>query len=270
MKLPDVRSLATLACLASVAFPSLASAQDETLVYRETFSTTVRATYASMGWSFYYNNATATPPVARNGATATTSTAVSEGLHNSLSSSTNVGQAVTAGNATNGVAFFNTTGGTNYFGFTEEYDGTGGVITTSNLSKIAFLNQSETAWDMRAAIRVDDNWYVTDAKAGYMTPGTFDQNAVWIEFDNLSNITWTALNFEPGVALAPGDTGIVLASGATVTAFGFFGSYAGAPVASTSNRIDDFSVHTIPEPSSFAAFAGLGALGMVMSRRRRK
>lgn len=38
---------------------------------------------------------------------------------------------------------------------------------------------------------------------------------------------------------------------------------------STFLNVDDFTVAAIPEPSSFAALAGLGALGLVVSRRRR-
>ncbi len=252
------RTLAAAACLAAVAFPSFSSAQE--LVYRETFGTTTRATYASMGWSFRYNNATGT---ARDGSTATTATAVSEGAHSPLSVGTNVGQTQTSNSATNGLAFFNTTGGFNYFGYTSEYDGTNGPLTTSNIHSITYLNQSETEWQMRAAIQVNDSWYVTDAQAGYTVSGTFDQGAALLTFD-LTSTSWTALSFVAGSVLELGATNQVLPTG-TITAFGFFGTGG-----TSSNRIDDFSVYVIPEPSTFAAFAGLGALGVAATRRRRK
>lgn len=62
---------------------------------------------------------------------------------------------------------------------------------------------------------------------------------------------------------------------ATATGSGYFaGVRSRLPVPSlaaspTTIQVDSFSVGAIPEPSSFAAIAGLGALGGVASRRRR-
>lgn len=69
------------------------------------------------------------------------------------------------------------------------------------------------------------------------------------------------------------DTGSVTITGidSNIT-FRLFGT--GASSAAGSFRIDDFSVSgslsAVPEPASFAAFLGLGALGLVATRRRGK
>ncbi len=270
------RALA-LALACSAALPCAAIAQDDTIAYRETFgnSTGANISYGAVGWSFYWNQGgTSTtagtavnrtnPGTAGNPGTLT-GTAITNSAHSPLSTATNIGQDQVSQSATNGLGFYNATDATVYFGFTEEYNGSFGTITSSNLSSISFINSSVNAWNHRAAVRVGDDWFVTEAQPGYVTSNTFQTDVQILTFSNLSNASWVGLNFTPGAALGLGAPIAELPAG-TITAFGFYSTDG----TGASSRVDDFTVTiSIPEPSAFAAVAGLGVLGLAALRRRR-
>ena len=263
---------------AAAALTSVASAQS--IVYRETFSNTGNAnvSYGNIGWNLYWN---------QSGTSTTAGTAVNRtnpgttGNPGNLTgaavnftavagaATTNIGQQQ-AGSGT-GFAFVGATDVTAAFAFTTEYNGTS-AITTSNIQSISFVQGNSAAATFRAAVQVGGTWYVTASQSGNtMTAAQFAGTlnpyvagqGVALTFD-LTSASWSALDFTPGSALSVGAS-TTLPTG-TVTAFGYFVTMAGG----TTVRVDDFSVSVIPEPSSFAALAGLAGLGMAASRRRRR
>ena len=120
---------------------------------------------------------------------------------------------------------------------------------------------------IRFAIQVGDDWYVsantfTATGQTQASPGTLTVNfatELWLGI-SVSSTTLTA---------TPSGTAAALATG-TVNGFGFYGDAGTAQGATQDLRMDDFavSVTAIPEPSSYAALVGLGALGLVAFRRR--
>lgn len=259
--------LLAVACLAAVTLPCFASAQ--TTVYRETFANTSgsNATYASVGWSWYWNTTTTT---AVNRSAQTTGSAVGTGTP-AGTASTNVGQ--TAGGAASGFGFFGGTNVTAHFGFTTEYNGAS--PQTSDLSAISFVQGNSAAIDFRVALRVNngtgDAWYVSASQAGttVATGADFLATPVKLTFADFSSANWSALNFSPTSPLAMSIGASGLLPTGTITGFGI---YATTAVSGATGRMDDFTVavSAIPEPSTFSALAGLGVLGLAASRRRRR
>ncbi len=119
----------------------------------------------------------------------------------------------------------------------------------------------------RAAVEIDDNWYVSDEAftgPNNGSSGTFGANATEMSLD-FELATWRSLDFTPDAALgSPG--GFVTLPGGDITAFGLYGSY---------NRtmwFDTFTIEAaiIPEPSQFAlALVGFITLIGLRPRRRR-
>lgn len=252
------KSLIAAACLAAVAFPSLASAQ-ATVVYLETFGTPAGAngTFGSVGWSWYSSAA------ATNRTNSTTGTAVNPTAPTNTATA-NIGQAAAVADG-NGYGFFNSSA-TSHFGFTTEYNGAT-PLTTASISEVSFVQGNAVAYQFRVAIQTGGNWYVTTtALAGTVADqATFTSAPTKLTFSGLNTASWSALSFTAGSALSIGSAA-TLPGNSTITGFGL---YATTGTAGT-GRFDDFTVTAIPEPSTFAALAGLGVLGLAASRRRRQ
>lgn len=83
-----------------------------------------------------------------------------------------------------------------------------------------------------------------------------------------SESLWRPFEFDPGTSIGLTEDPLVSYSSfaSDITAFGFFGDIR----ASTTHRIDNYTVSgVIPEPSTYAAILGLGALVFVLFRRRK-
>ncbi len=274
---PHLPKLLLVGGAAAASLASVASAQS--IAYLETFgNSTSNASYGSVGWNLYWNQSgtgtTAGTAVNRTnpGTTGNPGTLTGAAVNFTAvagAATANIGQEQ-PGSGT-GFAFVGATNVTAAFAFTTEYNGAS-AITTSNIQSISFVQGNSAAATFRAAVQVGGTWYVTASQSGNtMTAAQFAGSldpyvagqGVALTFD-LTSASWSALNFTPGSALSVG-TSATLPTG-TVTAFGYFVTMAGG----TTVRVDDFSVSVIPEPSSFAALAGLAGLGMAASRRRRR
>jgi PEP-CTERM motif len=82
-----------------------------------------------------------------------------------------------------------------------------------------------------------------------------------------ADVSFSASFYTTGGTLI-GNFGALTDTSAAVVGGGQVGIRMGS-IASHTGRLDNFSITAIPEPSSFAAFAGLGVLGLTASRRRR-
>jgi|GEM_PF-2707904 PEP-CTERM putative exosortase interaction domain len=267
------RPLLATVCVAAAALPCVASAQ--TTAYLETFHNTLpsgNANYQTVGWSLYWNQG-ANIAQNRTNPSPNTGSAISR-THVEDSATSNMGQDQPGGEG--GLAFVGSSNVTEAFAFTTEYNNAFGPITTDNIHSVSFLQGNNNETTFRVALRINESWFVTEAQQGDVMSGddftgntsgenyTGEKSAVKLTFD-LTSESWSTLNFTSGSALSVGST-TTLPSG-TVTAFGFFVTLTNGGTI----RVDDFTVmvSTIPEPSTFAALAGLGALGLAATRRRR-
>lgn len=135
------------------------------------------------------------------------------------------------------------------------------------------MGNSATNVGVRVLVQVGGSWYATSqlfTNASTYTASTF---AASIDADTTKSFTfstaganWRAVTLTPGTALSVGASALAspLASD-SITGIGFFIDGQGGQAA----RIDNLVVTAIPEPSSFAALCGFGAVCAAALRRRR-
>jgi len=128
--------------------------------------------------------------------------------------------------------------------------------------KFTMRHNSNRADDVRAAIEIGGDWYVSDAV-------TISAHAGWAGAQlwvvEATNTTWYSLAFTPGTTMAIGASTTLPDTG-TVGGFGF---YVDALAASDSIRYDNYMIQAdaIPEPATLGLFAG--AFGLMVFIRRR-
>src|SRR5690606_36527019 len=110
-------------------------------------------------------------------------------------------------NAGHGNGWLNWGGGQTptVFAFANPSDYTGSTtITTSNISEISFVQGNTAAINFRAAVLIDEVWYVSASKAGTVVDAGADflANPVKVSFTDFSSATWSVLSFTPGSALS--------------------------------------------------------------------
>jgi len=151
------------------------------------------------------------------------------------------------------------------FQFTEEYSFS--LDTMSELQFSARTNHSSGGLshlgeNIRAAVRVGSDWYVSDTDFTIKEGGwsLTNPDATWnIDADS---VNWYSLTFDPGVAMGVGSQ-VALPTTGTVTAFGF---YADAQAYNRAIRMDNYKISAVPEPATIA----LLAMGMLAVLKRRK
>lgn len=158
-----------------------------------------------------------------------------------------------AGNTSGGTAWdggpvnsnpLNTTNGDGGFFYAYAHTGNDSFIHTAEYPfdlalwknlKFTMRHNSNRADDVRAAIEIDGNWYVSDAV-------TIQANAGWASAKmwevDAGTVTWYALDFSPGTAMAIGSSTNLPTLG-TVDGFGF---YVGAQAAAASIRYDNYMI----------------------------
>lgn len=166
-----------------------------------------------------------------------------------------------------GIGAKGTGGGGIAFVFTSEFD----AISTSELHSVSFAtrNNGDVAGNYeRVALRIGGAWYVTDQTYGNAAGASTWTNHEFV-FTSVAS-AWRELSFSAGSTLSvAGSTLVAALPSGQVDAAGLLLFNTG-----TSNvlRYDTFAINvtSVPEPSAFAALAGLGALGVVAMRRRRR
>jgi len=150
---------------------------------------------------------------------------------------------------------------------TQEYQN----VNVADLTSVSFWQGS--SYDavgapnagMRVVLEIGGLWYASTQSNQQFIPGGgagFSTQAVQKNL-TLAGSTWELLTFTAGQAISIGASATLPTSGA-ITGFGIF---ANGPIASI--RFDNFTLTAIPEPSTFAALAGAGVLGLAAFRRRR-
>lgn len=137
-------------------------------------------------------------------------------------------------------------------------------LNSSNITAIGFhghdYGYGNETWAEpftgRAALQIGGTWYVSN------TPYTANATTVFQSFSFDLSGTWGTIT-DTSVALSFSGTGslavgVIQAAGVLVT-----------QPTDAYLAFDQFSITAVPEPSAFAALAGLGALGFVATRRRR-
>lgn len=249
MKSPQICQLAALAAV-SVAAASTSHAQS--VIYREVFgnsggSVDIRTLPNAYGWETYASNG---GQFSSNNAIVSADTT----SPSNLASLPAVNSGATGNTPLdNGRTFF---GGvtSRFLSYTSEYVVDRSAFTVNTIQ----YDQRGTGPAVSVAVRIDGSWFVSASIAND------NANNVWSTVShNFATTTWSNLNFTAGSVLSIGSSATLPAG--NITAFGIY---------SESNfngvRMDGFTINAtaIPEPSAFAALAGLGALGLVVSRRR--
>lgn len=144
---------------------------------------------------------------------------------------------------------------------------TGGVAIDATSSLTMNITAISSPFSARFMVKQGSQWYVsstTYTTTGAKTlGGTSLVNETWAAFNPASSLDFNNASSFGGVAWT------------TITAVGFYAEYALATTSDITAR--DFSVSgfsadlvAVPEPSAFAAFSGLVAVGFAATRRRRR
>lgn len=256
----------------------ITSVSAQSVIYRENFGTTTNnvSTSATAGWTIHTNYAAANTFTA-NGVLLGSSTSPNDlRLRNSTgapSDLANVNAGVSGSDSLGLVEISGALGPVLFW--TEEYTVDRSVFTVNSIS---FYQGNQSTSDItRLAIRIGSQWYASNASftqtntvgtlAGFAAGaelktlifGTAAGDWRLITFDGTSTTSATAPISVAGTTLAAS-----LPSG-SITGFGLI-----SMTGSNNRRYDSFTINAtvIPEPSAFAALAGLGALGFVALRRR--
>jgi hypothetical protein len=259
---------------------SVASAQP-TVVYRETFSTTTNnLSPSTAGWGVNFGNSGA-------GYLATSFSQNAAGISNFTGRVADVGNLDAGSNpsgtqTSTGFFFIAPTvsplsTSTPILAWTAEGSTLG--LTTSTAGQFSFymgntFYNTNVAPVTRLAVQVGTSWFVTSQTftTANISGATFGTTAELKTFNFTTTSTaWHTLTFTQNGIAANGSGSLSLGATATsnlsgnINAWGIYvDSGTGANV-----RFDTFTVSAIPEPSAFAALAGLGMLGFAATRRRR-
>ncbi len=267
MKTPNLTLLA--GALAVSSFASVASAQ--TTIYRETFGNNANfgVDIANYGWA-RLGSATAAGNVAdfSAGANGTvTGNATKTNVDGAPQNLDNVNAGVSESMIYGFVFNQNTT---NTLLYTNEYSFNLSQYELNSASWYSNRNTGSAAPNSQnVAIKIDGVWYVTQASNNFTTAGTaadFDTTATKTTF-NLATASWHTLTATIGSPFSVSGTTTLPTTG-TVEAFGIYVTLGSAVI----TRFDTFELQAtaIPEPSAFAALAGLTGLGLAATRRRRR
>ncbi|MCC5842279.1 MAG: PEP-CTERM sorting domain-containing protein [Opitutales bacterium] len=118
-------------------------------------------------------------------------------------------------------------------------------------------NVSSAFWQV--AIQIDNgDWFVSNQS--YTSASSWTQRS--LDFTTAA-ADWSELNFTSGTVLAVGDPLSSDLPMGNVTAFGMYGVGETGEV----QRLTDYTITVIPEPSAYAAILGLGAVALLLRRR---
>lgn len=248
---------------AAVLLGLAASASAQSIIYRETFSQTVNnSTLNSVGWQAY--------TTATVGANVADTTFSSGFVSNGTGRPANLDpiNAGTYGQQPLGIAYLDSGSRQEALLFTTEYTWNWNPVTTAGDIKWFSGNQFANI-PQRAALQIGSQWYVSAERIGPNVggAGNFATFASEVAPVSLAGTSWFALTATIGAPFSISGTAVSLPTG-LVSGMGIYTNVTGS---GQNSRFDNFTVTTtaIPEPSSFAALAGLGALGLVALRRRR-
>ncbi|MCS6243863.1 MAG: PEP-CTERM sorting domain-containing protein [Opitutus sp.] len=294
-----------LALLALFASAPLASAQ--TVIYRETFQNTSgsNANLNTTGWFLYQTNST-TPATTQQytgnmlispnaGAGNFSALPNINNISNNTPSTSSQQTTQTADTSNNGFLFSNPTQNVGNVGTifaTNEYFSTGnnpttgagiasGVLTTDNISKISAVFAFGRTAVVVPTLRIGTTWFAytvgtTPAVDGSFTALATNSPTVW-DRSVFTSADWAPLSgmsaFIEGSTTSTISVGAsaVLPASSAINAIGFYTTYTSASTGGL--RLDNVTVETtaisaIPEPSTYAALAGLGVLILAVLRRR--
>jgi len=131
--------------------------------------------------------------------------------------------------------------------------GTVGMVTNITFS---LYNQSVAA-HFKVAIKVDEDWYVSQA--------VFNGSGTWTgQSLDVQSAQWNSLNFTPGSILSEGGAATLPLSG-TITSVGLFDA-SGISGYIGRTRIDSYVVNVIPEPATLSLF-GISTACLILVRR---
>lgn len=272
------RSIVLASALGLAATGQLVAAPVISDIYRETFgnSTGANQSVSTVNWQVHTASGAAT--VVPAGGLPVFS--VTSGISNpnnavDLNAGTNANAS-----STNGFLFMNrssTLRSSAVMLWTDEY-----VVDRSagEVHSISFRQGNSTAaTTSQVAIRIGASaWFVSDqifSTAAMAATDTFETET--FNFSTAGS-AWRSLSFASGTSgtqgISVGATTLATAlPTGNITAFGIYSAAMGTNNAlgtSHSLRIDTFTISAIPEPSSYAALAGLGMLGFAATRRRRR
>lgn len=164
-------------------------------------------------------------------------------------------------------------------------DGTARVFTAvktglnlTDVGQITFnLHTSQSAAQtvhLLVQVAGSSDWYASTAQFtpfnnfGNFNAATVEQVQRTLSFTTAAS-AWRDFDLAPDTSLALGSVSSSALPSSTITGIGFY--IDSSTTSTTVTRIDDLGISytPIPEPSSFAAIAGLGVLSMAALRRRR-
>jgi hypothetical protein len=257
--MPHLKQLLPLGLLA---LTSAVSAQS--VVYRETFNNTTAGNLGigAAGWSFRHGLTAVTTGIqtTNTGISSVTGSPVDLGGVNSGSTDVSAtGLAFTSLSLSDGDGIF----------YTNEYTVARSVNEIDTISW--FQGNAISGNTFRVVVQIGGAWYASEnANSGPTVTSATD-------FDTLAeerSFTWTTeasawrnLSFTPGTSLSLGALLSDALPTGDLTGFGLYTNNRSGTL-----RFDTFAITAtaIPEPGSFAALAGLGALGFAAARRRRR
>ena len=152
-----------------------------------------------------------------------------------------------------------------------------GVLLMGQTSNVSFDSTSSISWsaarvagtghsgNVRAVILIDGTYYISQSTVNLTsTYGSANMG-------NLTTLNWTT--YTPGTSLFYSNNGNASIALSSIDAVGILMTVNIPASGGTGNKdiwLGQLTVTAIPEPSAFAALAGLGALGLAASRRRRR
>jgi hypothetical protein len=126
---------------------------------------------------------------------------------------------------------------------------------------------SASNFESRVAVEVGGSWYVSQS--------TFllNDTSVWADnvLNNPASETWIEDAFNGGVLdddVLVGNATTSLNSTDVVTGYGIYVDLEAAVGGASRIRLNEFEINAVPEPSAFALFTGVLALGFIARRRR--
>jgi len=177
----------------------------------------------------------------------------------------------TASHASTSVVYSSPTGNGSYSSWSSNYWSVNDYyqfqVSTAGLSGLSLswdqASSNTGPRDFQLEYSTNNGATFTDIGSAYSVLANASPNPTWTLSTYHSNYTFsedlsglTALNNDASVLFRLVDFDTVSANGGTVGTGG-------------TDRVDNFSVSAIPEPSTYALFAGLAVLGFVLVRRRR-
>jgi hypothetical protein len=280
MKFIRKHTLARAVAVAAFSIASAATTFAQSTVYAENFGNTgasIAPNNTNIGWSLFSSTGADALTL---GSVADSSAVTTVGqIESGTGNPTNIANvnSGTSLSATNGFTRINVSAANpaagNYLFFSSEYSFDLSQSQINSISWYSARNTGFTTSVQRAAVLVNGTWYVSNASGNPSGNDGFNGTTTTLiaPATGLGSL-WNELTFTTGSTLfSISGTSALLPVSGVVTGVGIYVN----TVTNSGGKsfiIDSFQVtaSAIPEPSTFAALAGIAVLGLAASRRRQR